>query len=200
VIYIILDIEATCWNTFAEKQHNFSEIIEIGAVKLDNDLNEISRFDTFVQPVIHTTLSPFCLELTTIRQDQVELAPKFTESLYAFYKWIVKGTENEPIHSYMLLSWGEYDRKQLEREIEKKIQDFDQHLGWKKEVFFEMLSTRHVSLKHAYIRAFNVHTGAGLKSTLSRLGLSFDGTHHRGIDDSVNIAKIFRSIREDLEM
>ena len=49
VNYIIMDLE---WNnTYCKKKKGFmNEIIEIGAVKLDSDLNIIDSYSVFVKP------------------------------------------------------------------------------------------------------------------------------------------------------
>jgi 3'-5' exoribonuclease 1 len=201
MIYIVFDLEATAWDTFPEKNHNFNEVIEIGAVKLDNDLNEISQFDTFIKPVINPTLSPFCLGLTHITQEQVDSAVMFADALREFHRWIVEGTEQEPIHSYSLLSWGEYDKKQLNKEMTKKRPELETlSEEWKWQMFSTILDQRHTSLKHRYMDKFQIHKGAGVGATLKRLGLQFEGTQHRGIDDAINIARIFRKIRDRVDL
>jgi len=61
--YIILDLEATCWE---EKSDKANEIIEIGAVKLDENLEVVDTFSQYVRPVISPELSDFCKTLTSI--------------------------------------------------------------------------------------------------------------------------------------
>lgn len=197
--YIVFDLEATAWDRYPEKNHNFSEVIEIGAVKLDNDLNEISQFDILVKPVINPILSKFCIGLTTITQEQVDSAVIFADALRKFHNWIVDGTEQEPIHSYSILSWGEYDKRQLIREIVKKQFEIDAlSEEWKWDEFLKIIEQRHTSLKHRYIDKFQVRNGAGVGATLKRFGLEFEGTQHRGIDDAINIARIFRKVRDEV--
>ena len=73
--YIIVDLEATCWEGC---QVNKMEIIEIGAVCLNgNNLYPISEFQQFVKPMINPVLSGFCKNLTHIKQKQIDLAPIF---------------------------------------------------------------------------------------------------------------------------
>lgn len=197
--YILFDLEATCWDTFPEKSHNFSEVIEIGAVMLDEELNEISRFDEFVKPTIHPILSPFCNTLTSITQEQVENSRTFALVLADFHDWVGCGEwDGVPLNSLCLLSWGEYDKNQLKKEMNRKTQEVESVPDWHWQSFINILDKRHISLKHRYMEKFNIKKGAGVKSTLKRLGMEFEGTHHRGIDDAINIARIFRTIRKEV--
>lgn len=70
--YIIFDLEATCWENDRTKQN---EIIEIGAVKLDENLAVIGEFQTFIKPKLNPILSDFCKKLTSISQEEVDQAP-----------------------------------------------------------------------------------------------------------------------------
>lgn len=168
--YIIFDLEATCWNK-NETVPGPSEIIEIGAVKLDYDGLELDRLEQFIKPTHHPILSNFCKELTSISQEQIESAPYFAEAIQIFRDWI--GNDN-----FILCSWGGYDRRQLVREAEMHGLQFD---------WFE----HHINLKEDYTRIKKMKHQKSLKKALIIEKMKYEGTHHRGIDDAVNIAKIF---------
>jgi inhibitor of KinA sporulation pathway (predicted exonuclease) len=51
--------------------------------------------------------------------------------------------------------------------------------------------TPHVNLKQQYGSIRKLQRAVGMKNALQLEGLSLEGTHHRGIDDARNIAKIF---------
>lgn len=93
--YIIFDLEATCWENDRTKQN---EIIEIGAVKLNENLAVIGEFQTFIKPKLNPILSDFCKKLTSISQEEVDQAPSFGKAISHFQNWI--GSE------YHLCSWG----------------------------------------------------------------------------------------------
>jgi inhibitor of KinA sporulation pathway (predicted exonuclease) len=86
--YIIYDLEATCWE---HPPPGFvQEIIEIGAFRI-NAFGEVrGRFNRFVKPVVHPTLSPFCKDLTSIRQEDVNRARKFPEVIEEFMEWLLQ--------------------------------------------------------------------------------------------------------------
>jgi len=172
VNYIIFDLEATC---IKDKYKTFrNETIEIGAVKIiqreNGQLEIIDTFDKFIRPKLNLILSKFCKELTSIQQEDVNFAHSFPTVINEFKEWI--GNE------YMLCSWGFYDQKQLENDsILYGLNSF-----W---------TNKHISLKHQFPDIMQLSKPCGLNKALKLSGISFEGTHHRGIDDAKNIAKIF---------
>jgi 3'-5' exoribonuclease 1 len=168
--YIIFDLEATCWQ---EKHKHVSEIIEIGAVKIDNSKQIIDEFNAFIKPVLQPQLSEFCKNLTSIEQSDVDRAQRFPDVIENYKKWIAV-EEKE----YYLCSWGFYDKKQL-------ITDSELH-----NIGTDWLN-KHISVKHQHQILSNLSKSIGLGNALKHENLEFDGIPHRGIDDARNIAKIF---------
>ncbi|BDS12210.1 3'-5' exonuclease [Aureispira anguillae] len=168
--YIILDLEATCWS----KKGSFTnEIIEIGAVCINQRQALIGEYNSFVKPKLYPELSDFCKELTTIKQEEVDAAETFPVVLDDFLEWIESfGGE------YWLCSWGFYDRSQFKKDCELHGLD----TTWLRQ---------HISLKHQYADIYNLSRPLGMKGALNREQIQMEGTHHRGIDDAKNIAKIF---------
>ncbi len=170
--HIIFDLEATCWDQH-DRQDN--ETIEIGAVMVDDAGRTLSEFQTFVKPIRYPQLSAFCTKLTSIQQADVDDAPYFYEAQRQFRAWIGEG-------AYVLCSWGFYDRRQLEQDCALHNLAAD----W---------VTPHVSLKHQHAELRKVRRALGMDRAMEFEGLSLEGTHHRGIDDARNIAKIFVKYR-----
>lgn len=84
--YIILDLEATCWEGMRSPD---METIEVGAVVLDSPAAPVEgEFGAFVRPVVHPTLSEFCRRLTSIRQEDVDGADLFPVVLERLQAWI----------------------------------------------------------------------------------------------------------------
>jgi len=173
--FVVFDLEATCYdNTDPTKPKDFrNEIIEIGAVKLDETGKEIDRFGKFARPLIHPVISKFCNELTTITQEDIDYADELGDVLVQFLEWVDGAT---------LVSWGFYDRTQLEKDL----------IANDLEYLLEELEG-HQSLKHLHGSWNKLRRGGiGLGGAIKFEKLTFDGTAHRGIDDAINIAKIFR--------
>ena len=168
--YIIFDLEATCWEDRNINKQN--EIIEIGAVKIDDEGNIQSEFAEFIKPKLHPILSDFCKDLTTITQQEIDAADSFKEVIERFKQWI---NLEEP---FVLCSWGFYDKKQFSKDCDLH----DLNKDWLE---------NHISLKHQYAQIKKLRRPMGMGGALKKEDLTLEGTHHRGIDDARNIAKIF---------
>lgn len=164
---IICDLEATCWNN-GEHRHEM-EIIEIGAVRI-HEGKIADQFSSFVRPIVHPKLSDFCKELTTITQDQVDHAPLFPTVFAQFLSWIGPSP-------YVFCSWGRYDLNQLRQDVARHA------LPWPTPL------ERHLNIKRCFALYRNVQT-CGIERALQLMKMPLLGTHHRGIDDAHNIARL----------
>jgi inhibitor of KinA sporulation pathway (predicted exonuclease) len=165
--YLVVDLEATCDDQGAVPRAE-SEIIEIGAVLVDGEtLATIEEFQTFVRPIVHPTLTPFCTELTTITQTDVAGAPTFPEVAPELATFGAGA---------LFCSWGNYDRNQLAMDAERHG-------------IAMPLPGKHVNLKDVFSRVLGGRK-RGNRNALARVGLTATGTHHRGIDDARNIARL----------
>jgi inhibitor of KinA sporulation pathway (predicted exonuclease) len=167
--YIIVDLEATCWENV--RNYDRMETIEIGAVELAAaDASPAREFSRFIRPVAEPRLSEFCQRLTTIRQKDVERAECFWVVFPEFVNWI--GDER-----FTLCSWGDYDLTQFRVDCRRH--------GLAMPESFE----KHLNLKKAFARLLGFKV-SGMARALAQIGLPLEGTHHRGIDDARNIAKL----------
>ena len=168
--YIILDLEATCWKEKSKEQKN--EIIEIGAVCINDKQEVVSEFNEFVRPIINPALSDFCKELTSISQTDIDKADTFEIVIERFKSWI-------NIHEdYLLCSWGFYDKSQF-------ISDCNIHK------LDTIWLNKHISLKHQHADIKILNRPIGMSGALKMEGIQLLGIHHRGIDDARNISKLF---------
>ena len=85
--YIILDLE---WNnTYARRKKGFlNEIIEIGAVMLDDELNTIDRFSCLIKAQIGKKLRGNIKRLTSITNEDIKNGVVFTRAMSSFRDWI----------------------------------------------------------------------------------------------------------------
>lgn len=169
--YMIMDLEATCCddNSFPRTE---MEIIEIGAVMVDaDDLRLLDEFQIFIRPVRHPQLTEFCKKLTTITQQDVEEARVFSEAVKSFSSWL------NNYSNVLFCSWGDYDRKQFAQDCQfHKIEN--------------PLSHEHLNIKKEFSKAFQSDKRFGLAQALNHVGLTLEGTHHRGIDDARNMFRL----------
>lgn len=172
---VIVDLEATCCdqNSFPREE---MEMIEIGAVRVFSATGEVeSEFSAFVQPVRNPILTDFCKELTTISQEDLSGAETYPKVLMSFSSWL----EKQP--DYDFCSWGDYDKKQF-------MQDCEYH------GIAYPFTGNHRNLKAEFSVAMGNKKRFGLGAAIRKMGLEFEGTAHRGIDDARNIARVYRQL------
>lgn len=172
--YLIVDLEATCCDR-GKIPRTRMEIIEIGAVLQNSRTLEIEQeFQTFVKPVRTPLLTEFCTQLTTIQQADVDAAPGFAEAIARFKEFFEAA-------DVLFSSWGNYDKAQFEQDCRHHSVPYP-------------FGREHMNLKAEFSRSLQLPGRYGLSSALNKLGLSFEGTAHRGIDDVRNIARIVRQV------
>jgi 3'-5' exoribonuclease 1 len=169
--FLVIDLEATCCNKETIKRHEM-EIIEIGAVMLEaQNLTIIDEFQTFIKPLRHPILTEFCQQLTSIRQKEVDFAPTYPEAINHLKKWLYQYS------NFIFGSWGDYDRKQFEQD--SKFHQIPYPIG-----------SEHINLKQLFTENQGLPKRYGMAQALELAKLDLSGTHHRGIDDAKNIAKL----------
>ena len=178
IFYAVIDFEATCWKDAPLSTRTNMEIIEWGCVLVNYTGQEIGRFQSFIKPVIITQLSEFCISLTSIQQSDVDVAPMFTKVVEDFKVFISNYTN---IANVVFCSWGFFDHKQLKH-------DCGYH-----EVPFIFEGNKHINVKNLYSEHFQTKR-CGVGKALRHLGMKFQGSPHRGIDDAINIANMMKLI------
>ena len=103
--FIVMDLE---WNnTYAKKANGYiNEIIEIGAVKLDGDLETVDTFSCIIRSQIGKKLRGTVKRLTQLTNDDINGGMPFTKAFSLFRKWI--GSEDT-----VIITWGDSDIRVL---------------------------------------------------------------------------------------
>jgi inhibitor of KinA sporulation pathway (predicted exonuclease) len=187
---VVLDFEATC------DDHNPpspQEIIEFPSVLISMDtLAPVSEFRAFVKPQHHSRLTRFCMELTGIRQEQIDRAPSFPEVLKQHLDWLrahrLPVETDETGHQYALVLCGDWDLGTMfPLQGRVCVPPLDRiprpYRQW-------------VNIKRLYAKWKGVAKTPGLRGMLRGLGMSLEGHHHCGIDDCRNIARIVKALVE----
>lgn len=173
---LVVDLEATCDEATADRpsrvpKHEM-ETIEVGAVLVETaTLAPIGELCQFVRPVRHPVLTPFCRELTTIRQEDVDAAPTFPDAMANVARFL-EGRRA------LFCSWGDYDKNQL-------AQDASHH-----RIRIPFGVQAHLNLKKKLSEVLGIPKKLGMAGALRHVGLALEGTHHRGVDDARNIARL----------
>lgn len=174
---LVIDVEATCWNknppsgTPASERKN--EIIEIGITPVDMITKEIGESESIIVWPTTTKISEFCTELTTLTPEYVSQHGMTFGSAIYYMQSKYKTDRN------MWASWGKYDDQAFIRQCEREGVRYP-------------FNNSHLNVKtlFAWRHGFN----CGMNKALNRLKIPMEGTHHRGVDDSRNIAKMLLTL------
>ena len=165
--YVILDLE---WNgTYSRRIKGFiNEIIEFGAVKVDEQLNIIDTYEALVRPQVGKKISGKIRTLTSITNEELEGGLQFMQVTSRFRKWV---------GSAVLLTWGTSDILTL-------IENCRYFCGSQRIPFL----SRYIDLQ-AYCQselAYDPGKQMGLTTAAEILGIDEDGfDHHRALGDSL---------------
>ncbi|QDT47872.1 sporulation inhibitor KapD [Symmachiella dynata] len=173
--YLVVDLEATCSNDGSIPRDKM-ETIEIGAVMVEAEsLQPVDEFQSFIRPVRYRQLSDFCRELTSITQQEVDAAEGFCQVFSRFVQWSVGFADP------LFCSWGDYDRHQLRQDCAHHGTAYP-------------FGDEHLNLKAQFSKNLGIRKRLGMAKAIRRIGLELTGTHHRGIDDARNIARLLPHI------
>lgn len=152
-----------------------SELIEIGAVKMDAQFQEIDRYQTYVHPE-YGSMDQRITQLTGITDDKLEGAPLFTEAMDQFCAWI----GNQKTQFY---SWSMSDIRQFQREAAFKQYD---------KSFIHRLESHWTDFQEEYSHLLGIEKKIKLDQAVGAADYEFAGAQHTALADAVNTAEILR--------
>jgi len=165
----VVDVEATCWEG-QPPPGQVSEIIEIGLTVVDLDqATRLAKHRILVRPQ-RSRVSAFCTELTSLTQEEVDQGVTFVEACRALAR-------DHHASTTPWVSWGDYDRNQFTRQCQHTNTEYP-------------FGKDHTNAKLRFTEAHNLRKRPGMAQALEIAGLKLEGRHHRGDDDSWNIAAL----------
>lgn len=180
--YIIFDLE---FNQSSNKEDRVPqlpfEIIQIGALKLDEDFKTISTFNELVKPSVYKTLHSYIQDLTKITDEIVSTAKNFIDIYYDFVNFIGK-------EDTIFIIWGIVDL----RELHKNIIYFN--------LSTENLPKLFIDIQDYTSKYFKVPGGKriGLRNALDFLSIDISSEFHNAFNDACYTAEIFKKLYNDL--
>lgn len=170
---LVVDVEATCWHG-GPPPGQAREIIEVGLTLLDvPSLTRGSKTSLLVRPTT-SEVSAFCTELTTLTADQVAGGLSFAGACAEL-------AGRHQAADRMWASWGDFDRTLFEDQCRRE------------EVPYPFGPT-HLNVKSLFALARGLRAEVGMLKALEQAGVPHEGTHHRGHDDSWNIAALLAGL------
>lgn len=175
--YIVFDLEFNMFFKFREGEFVNpalkSEIIQIGAVKLNEQLETIAKFNLTIKPVIYKRINPYVKKKTTITTRQVSQGKPFGQAIGSFSQWIGKDS--------VLCSWGH-----------------DDILGLRSNCLFfgfEAISfDKYINIQQIYMNQEKLTMQPSLESAVEGLGIDKTSAFHDAFSDAFYTAEIFKKI------
>lgn len=151
------------------------EIIEIGAVKLNDNLEIIDNFRIYVKPQVYKILHPKVKKVTKIAHEDLEFAFPFEQCFRYFKNWIDS-------NDIVMCSWGNSDIKDIKRNCSFYNIDID----WIKEC---------INVQRLYSECFNIPHCVSLKEAIATLNIETNQSFHNALADSIYTSKVFKELK-----
>ena len=175
--HIMIDLEMNSINKDNLEVRNYlkREIIEIGAVMMDDMFNIISTLNIYIKPQFNPIVEKI-EELTGISNAKVDESLGFNEVMQQFIEWT--GEDDAIIYS-----WSEHDLIQLKKECEYK-QVNSKRLNY--------LFENWVDFQQEFGVLLGIEKKISLNYALGAAELCFEGQEHNALDDALNTAHILQ--------
>lgn len=184
--YIVLDLEFNQPYNFKNGKRTVLEpavpfeIIQLGAVKMDENLNIIERFSYFIKPQIYGRIHPVVEKITGITIDKLKDSKGFLAAFDAFTAFI--GREQS-----VLCSWGVDDIKSLYRNI--IYHECDQSKITKNYINIQSIATKFLNFENG--------NSIGLKTAVELLEIPEEIPFHDALNDAYYTALVFKEVRPE---
>lgn len=184
--YIIFDLEFNQNCNFIKGNRTIKtpecpfEIIQIGAVKLDENFQTISTFDKLIKPELYNTIHPFVKKITGITMEELNTGEPFKEIYIEFIKFINNDKS-------ILCPWGMTDIKELLRNI--NYHKLNSSLLPKKYINIQLYTSKYFNCPKG--------TNVGLSNTVELLNIPLENQFHNAFNDAYYTSEIFKKIYND---
>ena len=179
--YLVIDLEmCKVPKHYRNKNYKYAtEIIQVGAVLLDEEYEVIGKINQYVHPE-HGVLDHFISNLTGIQSCQIKNAPSLKEVLIHMLDWIGD-------REYKVFAWSDSDYCQFQHEIFcKGIDDC--------RVSSFMDPERWIDYQAVFGKRFDFSRAVSLEEALMCCNIDITGRLHDGLDDAVNTAELIKTL------
>lgn len=177
--YIVFDLEWNQGGTNEENKNLPFEIIEIAAIKLNNDFDIVSKFQRIIKPNVYKKLHPVIHDITGYKMSDLKKGVGFTEAVTEFIDWC--GDD------YIFCSWATQDLK----ELQMNMRFYDMSLVDKPPLYY-------YDVQKLFSFAFeNGDDRRSLKYAVDYLCLDENVPFHRAYADAYYTAQVMKRIDFD---
>ena len=154
------------------------EIIEIGAVVLNEEFEIVDKYSTYIKPN-NLRISQGVQRLTNITEEKLVKAPNIKEAL----ENLLQITPD--INNTTLYTWSDSDTNAIECELSSKnIQIKD----------IKRLCNNYIDIQEIFGERVGIENRLNLTKALNMIGLEFNGREHGALADAINTAQILKEI------
>ena len=155
-----------------------TEIIQIGAVLLDENYSIMDKFSTYVKPQ-YGWIDSYIKGLTGISYELVKDAPAINEAVTEFLEWL-------PDEDVAIVSWSMTDKYQLKKELTLKNHWFDR---------LDLLLETWIDCQELFGKKVDAYRRYSLKEALIATDICGDEREHDGLSDALNTAILFSKMQ-----
>lgn len=159
------------------------EVIQFGAIVLDEAYREVGCFNSFVKPQCSTRLKEHFREFTGITNEQAFGAPVFEDVLQQFCEWCLQYGPERTIYE-----WSTADLHQLLFECEKK------EIELSEEERCVLQNWQDAQL--LYGNAVETDTQIALETAVWTMGEGIEGRLHNALWDARNTGRVVALLQE----
>ena len=182
--YVIVDLEmCSVPQGFKRDSYDWkSEVIQIGAVLVNESLEIVDEFQTLVSPEFGA-IDTFIERLTGISRKDVLGAPRFAQAIEMFLTWLPEDA--------VLVSWSDNDPRQLRREMEAK--------GISSERMTVYLENW-MDIQQTFGQRMEARKLYRLSEALIIADVDFESGEHDALVDARNTALLFIKLQSETEL
>ena len=183
--YIVVDFEMNPVASEYREERKIcrSEIIEIGAVIMDEGFMVLGEFKTLVKPQYNDVIYKKYETLTGIGTQMVHSAPTFSIAYEMFVNWCESYGSD-----YEIYAWSENDYNQLRTEM--KLKNYT-----KEEMMCPLVNW--FDFQKEYTEKLGLERIMSLEKALNCAGIEFEGHMHDALCDAKNTAELFAIDRNE---
>lgn len=183
--YIFVDFEMhpISKKYYAEREICKGEIIEFGAVMLDESFQEVSSFKEYVNPEYVQEMYHKISRLTGITEERLLGASRFNEVFDRFVDWC-----NRLDPEFIVYAWSGSDYAQINKEMKLKNTDISENV--------QNVLKNWVDFQKEYCTLIKADHVISLEKALNSIGEFFVGDMHDALWDARNTAELFRVTRD----
>lgn len=185
-MYVVLDFEFNQAYDFINNTKGKSnpkcrfEIIQIGAVKLNNNFEITSSFNELIKPQIYKKIHPHVQKITGLSDKDFVDCLSFTKIYPNFLKFLEKD-------SHIMCTWGNSDIRALYRNLK----------------YYNLINSptliKYIDVQNIATKYLNYTKGGviGLKNAVDMLDIKTSEHFHNAYYDALYTAKVFQVVKSE---